>query len=215
MDWFEQVDGYCERTDLSYWSEPLNAVTNLAFLIAALIMWRRGVDVSGARVLCVILLAIGVGSFLFHTYATLWAVMADVVPIGIFILTYLFLTNRDIVGMPWWSAALVTALFVPYAAVMVPLLDRMPFLHISDFYWTVPLLLLIYAAFLRGPVGQGFVVGAAILCLSITLRSVDEIWCAQWPIGTHIFWHCLNGVMLGWMIDVYVRHMLAGQGAGR
>ena len=215
MDWFEQIDGYCERTDFTYWSEPLNAVTNLAFIIAAIVMWRRSAGVPGARVLCVILFAIGVGSYLFHTHATLWAAMADVAPIGIFILTYLFLTNRDIVGMSWWAAFLVTSLFAPYAYVMVPLLDRMPFFHISDFYWTVPLLLLIYAAFLRCVVGQGFVIGAAILCLSITLRSVDEMWCAHWPIGTHIFWHGLNGVMLGWMIHVYVRHMLAGQGAGR
>ncbi len=215
MDWFEQLDGYCERTDLSYWSEPLNAVTNLAFIIAAISMWRRSAGVPGARVLCVILFSIGVGSYLFHTHATLWAAMADVVPIGVFILTYLFLTNRDIVGLLWWAALFATALFVPYAYVMVPLLDRMSFLHISDFYWTVPFLMLVYAAFLRGTVGLGFLIGAAILCLSITLRSVDEIWCAHWPIGTHIFWHCLNGVMLGWMIHVYARHMLAGHRAGR
>jgi len=35
VDWFAQFDGYCERTDLTYWSEPVNAVTNLAFIIAA------------------------------------------------------------------------------------------------------------------------------------------------------------------------------------
>ena len=27
MDWFRAVNSYCERTDASYWSEPLNAVT--------------------------------------------------------------------------------------------------------------------------------------------------------------------------------------------
>ena len=27
MDWFRAVNGYCERTDASYWSEPLNAVS--------------------------------------------------------------------------------------------------------------------------------------------------------------------------------------------
>jgi hypothetical protein len=25
-------------------------------------------------------------------------------------------------------------------------------------------------------------------------------------LGTHFLWHLLNAVMLGWMINVYVRH---------
>ncbi len=213
MDWFAQIDAYCERTDFSYWSEPLNAITNLAFIIAAIIMWRRIAGLPAARFLCVILFCIGVGSYLFHTHATQWAALADVAPIGLFILTYLFLANRDMVGMPWWAALLITALFAPYAYVIVPLLNQLPFFRISNFYWTVPILLILYAAFLRGSVGKGFMIGAAILCLSITLRSLDEIWCAQFPIGTHIFWHLLNGVMLGWMIEVYRRHMLATRAA--
>ena len=31
----EQVDGYCERAGLELWAEPLNAVTNFTFLLAA------------------------------------------------------------------------------------------------------------------------------------------------------------------------------------
>lgn len=217
MDWSAQFDSYCERVDLSYWSEPVNAVTNLAFIIAAIVMWRRSAGVPLARVLCAILFAIGVGSYLFHTHATGWAALLDVAPIGIFILTYLFVVNRDIVPMHWGWAAAITAGFIPYAAIMVPILDRIPFLQISNFYWTVPILLFVYAAFLRRKpdIAQGFVIGALILCLSITLRSLDETLCNIWPIGTHFFWHLLNGVMLGWMIHVYTRHMLATAGAGR
>ncbi|MEJ6401314.1 ceramidase domain-containing protein [Yoonia sp. 2307UL14-13] len=215
MDWFAQIDGYCERTDFTYWSEPLNAITNAAFIIAALIMWRRTAGLPTARVLCAILFSIGVGSYLFHTHATQWAALADVAPIGIFILTYLFLANRDIVGMPWWGALGITALFFPYAYVIVTFLNNIPFLNISSFYWTVPILLIVYATYLRGTVAVGFIIGAAILSLSITLRSLDEILCTQFPIGTHIFWHILNGIMLGWMIEVYRRHMLATRAAER
>ena len=35
-----QFDAYCERADFTFWSEPVNALTNMAFLIAALVMWR-------------------------------------------------------------------------------------------------------------------------------------------------------------------------------
>jgi hypothetical protein len=217
MDWFEQVDGYCERTDFSYWSEPINAATNLAFIIAALVLWRRSTGVPMARVLSVILFATGLGSFLFHTHATLWASVADVVPIGIFILTYLFVVNRDMVPMGGWLAAFATALFIPFAAVLVPVLNQIPFIAISNFYWTVPILLALYAVLMRRKPGiaQGFLIGAALLCLSITIRSLDEILCDVIPVGTHFVWHLLNGVMLGWMIHVYTRHMLATAPQGR
>ena len=217
MDWFAQVDLYCERTDLTYWSEPLNALTNLAFIIAAVVFWRRSAGVPMARVLSAVLFIIGVGSFLFHTHATNWAMMLDVLPIGVFILVYLFVVNRDMVPMGGWLAVFATALFIPYAVIMVPVLNRVPFVAISNFYWTVPILLVIYAGLLRRRPGiaQGFLFGAGLLSLSIVIRSLDQILCDAIPIGTHFIWHVLNGVMLGWMIHVYIRHMLATAPAGR
>ena len=57
MEWFEAVDGYCERVDAAFWSEPINVVTNAAFLIAALWVWRRpDLPVMG-RVLNAVMLA--------------------------------------------------------------------------------------------------------------------------------------------------------------
>lgn len=213
MDLTQQFDAYCERTDLSYWSEPINAATNAAFIIAAIIMWRRSDGQSGARVLCAILFAIGVGSFLFHTHATAWASLADVAPIGLYILTYLFLVNKNIMRWSGWLATLGTAAFVPYAAIVVLVINQIPFFQISNFYWAVPILLLIYAYVIRTKhpkTASGFVKGAGLLSVSITLRSLDEILCTAIPVGTHFLWHCLNGLMLGYMIHVYLSHMLAG-----
>lgn len=215
MDWFAQIDGYCERTDSSYWAEPINAITNLSFIIAVIIMWPRSAGVPMARMLCVILFAIGLGSYLFHTHATAWAAMADVVPIGLFILVYLFAINRDVVSMRTSRAFLATLLFFPFAAIIVPVLNQIPFLRISNFYWTVPILLMIYGVLLRHKVElvRGFWVGAVILTVSISFRSLDMRLCGALPLGTHFMWHVLNGVMLGWMIEVYRRHMLAGRTA--
>jgi len=73
----------------------------------------------------------------------------------------------------------------------------------------VPLLILIYAVALRRrfPVlARGFVAGAALLILSLTARTLDLPLCASLPLGTHFLWHVFNGVMLGWMIEVYCRH---------
>jgi len=213
LDWTRAIDGYCERSDPSYWAEPVNAVTNAAFLIAAWIMWRRvrGQGLPLAVWMVVILAAIGVGSYLFHTYAQVWAATADVIPIVLFILLYVFAATRDFLGMGTWVSLGVTVMFVPYAAVVAGLFELLPFFEVSSFYWPVPVLILVYALLLsfRHPVtARGLAVGAVTLIVSLVFRSIDEWLCPSLPLGTHFMWHILNGVMLGWMIEVYRRHML-------
>ena len=96
-DWFEAIDAYCERTDATLWSEPLNALSNLAFIAAfaaSVYCYRRYREEAGQHrwelvLLLGLLCAIGIGSFLFHTFATRWALVADVGPITLFQFAYL------------------------------------------------------------------------------------------------------------------------------
>ncbi|MEL6808582.1 MAG: ceramidase domain-containing protein [Pseudomonadota bacterium] len=209
---WREIDGYCERLGPGYWAEPVNAVTNAAFVLAALWMWRRSSGVPLARGLCVVLGVIGVGSYLFHTHAQVWAAIVDVTPILGYILLYIFAVNRDVWRMPWWMAGLGTAAFIPYAALTVPIWQNLPVLGVSAGYIPVPVLIAIYAALLwrRHPdFARGLLVGVGILMLSLTLRSIDETLCDRLPLGTHFAWHLLNALMLGWMIEVYVRHIRA------
>ncbi|RVV96914.1 hypothetical protein EKE94_16370 [Mesobaculum littorinae] len=209
MDWTRQIDGYCERLGPGYWAEPVNAVTNAAFVIAALILWRRSRGVPMARGMAAVLGVIGVGSFLFHTHATAWASLADVLPILGFILLYIFAANRRFWNMPPWAALLGTLAFLPYAAALTPVLRAIPGIAISAVYWPVPLLIAAYAVALRRrspATARGLGLGAALLTLSLTFRSLDMPLCEAWPLGTHPMWHILNAVMLGWMIEVYLRH---------
>lgn len=216
MDWTRAVDGYCERLGPEFWSEPLNAVTNAAFVLAAVILWRRSFGMG--RVLCIILGIIGVGSFLFHTFAQPWAGVADVVPILIFVLVYIYAANRDFWGLSVWPALGLTALFLPFAAVTAPLFGLIPGLGGTAGYAPVPLLIAIYAVLLRRRAPQtarGLAIGVAILLVSMAARILDDPLCALLPIGTHFVWHLFNAVMLGWMIAVWTRHVLAARQAGR
>lgn len=214
---WQPIDAYCERTSAAYWAEPVNAVTNLAFLLAAWVMWRRTEGLPLARALCGVLAAIGVGSWLFHTHANRLTAALDVAPILGFILIYIFAATRDFLGLSrWWAAAAVLA-FIPYAALTVPVFSAvLPVLGSSAGYAPIPLLILGYAAALwrRAPeTARGMAVGAGILIASLTFRTLDYPLCDLVPFGTHFLWHVLNGLMLGWMIEVYRRHMLAVQGA--
>lgn len=212
MDWTAVVDGYCERLGPGIWAEPTNAVTNLAFVAVAAWLWpnARGVE----RVLVAILFAIGVGSGLFHTLATRWAGLADTAPIMLFILTYLYAANRQYLGWPVWAAAAGTAAFVPYAAVTGWIFAALPGFAVSAPYWPVPLLIALYALWLRRRlpnVSAGLAVGAGTLAVSLVARSADMALCAVFPMGTHFAWHLLNAAMLGWMITVLRRHRLDAQ----
>lgn len=211
MDWTRQIDSYCERLDASYWAEPVNAVTNLAFIFAALIMWRRSGGDRLAQLLCAVLFAIGVGSYLFHTHAQTWAAIADVTPILLYILVYIYAINRVGWRLSLWPALGLTALFFPYAWLTVPLFQLVPGIGSSAGYAPVALLILIYAVLLRSrapELARGLAIGGGILIVSITFRSLDLPLCPQIPLGTHFQWHLLNGLMLGWMIEVYLRAAL-------
>lgn len=214
MDWTAQVDGYCERLDAAFWAEPVNAISNLAFLIAAFVMWRwlrEGGPVE-ARLLVAILTAIGVGSFLFHTTAAVWAGVADVGPIALFILVYVYAANRHFWRMNIGWSLVGVGLFFPYAVVLVPLFQQVPFYGASAEYMPVPLLIAIYAVLLRRrapATARGLAIGVGFLMVSLSFRSLDMTVCQDLPIGTHFVWHLLNGVMLGWMIEVLRRHAVA------
>ena len=213
MDWTAAIDGYCERLAPGLWAEPLNLVSNAAFLIAAIWCWGRAGGLVLPRALAALLFAIGIGSALFHSFATIWASAADVIPIAVFILAYVYAANRAYLLWPVWASALGAAGFVPWALLLTPVFAALPFLSVSAFYWPVPLLIAVYAAWLwrRWPmVGRGMALGAALLCLSLVFRSLDGTLCASWPIGTHFAWHTLNGVLLGWMIELIRRALLAG-----
>ncbi|WP_306415992.1 hypothetical protein [Tateyamaria sp. Alg231-49] len=76
----------------------------------------------------------------------------------------------------------------------------------------MPVLIAIYAVLLwrRYPkLARGLLIGVGILMLSLTFRSIDDALCDRLLVGTHFAWHLLNALMLGWMIEVYVRHIRA------
>lgn len=211
---FEPIDAYCERTSAAYWAEPVNALTNAAFLIAAWVMWRRTAGLPLARAMCGVLAVIGVGSWLFHTHANRLTALMDVLPILAFILLYLFAATRDLLGLRgWWPWAAVAGFF-PYAIGAGAALGALLPLGSSAAYAPIPPLILAYAwaAGRRAPAtGRGLALGAFLLIISLTFRTLDGPLCDVLPLGTHFLWHILNAVMLGWMIEVWRRHRLAAQ----
>jgi hypothetical protein len=194
------IDLYCERTDLSFWSEPVNALTNVAFLIAAALALRLWLHNDRedwpALALVVVVAIVGVGSFVFHTVATSRAVLADVIPIAIFIYGYLLLALRRFLHLPCLAAG---AIVIAYAAAAQGLSALAPprFLNGSVGYLPALAALIVVAAVAKeAGMRRGLALAALIFAISLALRTADIALCSAFPLGTHFAWHILNAVVL-------------------
>ncbi|GAA4428162.1 ceramidase domain-containing protein [Actinokineospora soli] len=197
------VDAYCERTGPDFWSEPVNALTNVAFLIAAVLAYRHLLRQQSRPptlvALVVLLIAIGLGSFTFHTVATRWAAVLDTTPILLFMLVYVVSFARHFMGAPWRWAWVAAPVFIGFSIGVNTLVD---------FGGYVPALLgmVVLAgitAFRRMYTYTRWYLGiAALFAVSLTLRTVDLGVCGWLPVGTHFLWHVLNAAVLYLVIRV-------------
>lgn len=218
MNWTAPIDLYCERLGAGFWAEPLNALSNAAFVMAALYIYPRVKDVRAARHLTLILAAIGCGSFAFHRFADRWSMLADVVPIFAFAILYLDVANRDYLSLGAAGRMGALLVFFAAAALITPLVAQVPIIGVSAGYAALPVAMVVYGLMLRAPAprtARGLITSGALLSLSIVLRSVDGPLCEVWPWGTHIGWHLLNAVVLAYLIHVYHAHMLVRQRGSR
>lgn len=219
--WFDPIDSYCERVGAAFWAEPLNALSNAAFILAAAYgfhLWRRtGAKDWAVLWLIAVTVAVGIGSFLFHTFANRWSLLADVVPIAGFIYSYFLLAMRRFLRLKWGSAIVATGLFVAFNTVFVRLwLGLFPGLTLNGSIGYVPAilaLLCVGAGTLRlkaWSLARGLLAAAGVLSLSLFFRSIDAAVCSAMPAGTHHLWHILNGAVL----LILMRTALASGGKG-
>ena len=212
MNWFATIDGYCERIDASFWSEPLNAVTNVVFLMAAIWVLRREELNNKARALAFLLAMIGIASFLFHSVATAWAGALDVLLILLFTLLYIFVATEDFLGLLRCSSLVVTLGYFPFSVVVEWLTLPLSFLGSTRIYIPILVLITLYSLILykKFPyLSRGLAMGALLLTISMLARSADLPLCETIPTGTHFLWHVINAIMLAWMIEVYRRHIIS------
>jgi hypothetical protein len=223
MDWNAKIFAYCERgLDPSFWAEPLNALSNAAFLIAAGLAFRQWWPVRGQRGswvefgLASLVFVIGIGSFLFHTFATGWAIVADTAPIGIFMLAYLGYALRVFAGLGWlWTLPLLGAFILSLQSAEGMRCGGRACLNGSFGYLPALLALVAIGAWLgrqRHPAARAILAGAGVFAVSLAFRTLDRSICpatalfSRNPLGTHFIWHMLNATLLCLLLSAAIRH---------
>ncbi len=197
------LDLYCERLGPGLLAEPWNAVTNLGFLFAALHAWRGADGRPDVRLLAALIAVIGLGSGLFHTLATQAAQWCDVLPIGVFQLSFLWLYLRRVRGLAATACAVWLTLFVIALGAAAPL--TAPFNGSLAYAPALLALCALGISHLRRLRDPSLLLAAALFLASLTARSVDLALCARWPTGTHFLWHLLNALLLSSLVWIYAR----------
>ena len=225
MTFGEHVFLYCERgTSTALLAEPLNALSNIAFLFAGLVglqlvLWRPEEQRTADHFLLpVLVLFIGLGSLSFHLYADQGTELADVVPIAVFMLVYLGFALNRFLGVP---PGVTVLLVIGFTAIMamtgqvqcsanaigffgVEAEGAKPCLNGSVFYLPALAAMIVIGLLLheRGHRAAPWVLwAAAIFAVSVTLRSLDLTLCDKFlidgrKVGTHFAWHLLNALAL-------------------
>ena len=216
MDPWRSIDLYCERTDASFWSEPLNALTNLAFLVAAILIVTQARHEQGrltwdAAALAVLTALVGVGSFLFHTFATAWGRWLDLVFIAAFVYLLLALCLARVAGLGWrgvLAGLVLYAVFergvlaaVPRGTLGGSLLYVPPVLALAALAW--------YARHRAHPAAPRLAAAVGVFTVAIAVRTLDLPLCRAWPTGTHFLWHLLTA----WVLYLAATAVLAPRGA--
>ena len=210
------LDVYCERAGAAgLWAEPVNLLTNAAFLLAALLAGRRLLAAPGlgARnawdlwLLVLLLAAIGIGSALWHSFATRWAVLTDIIPITLFINLYLLSFGWRVLALQplplaglWLgyqvlSVGLVAAAGPELLNGSIGYLPALVFL--VGFWWTLRRHAHPLAPTLRA--------ASVLFAVSLTLRTLDAALCEALPLGLHFGWHLLNALLLYLLLDGLIR----------
>jgi len=195
------MDFYCERTNEQIFNEPVNAISNIFFIIVSLSLikiLRKNQSNKIYYIQPILIFFIGIGSFLFHLNPNIITLYPDVIPIFLFSLSFIFFFNRDVININYLNNALLFLLFFFLFLLITPKLNY-EILNGSEFYFANYFFLTMYTIWLylkKSDFFQLLLLGFIFFNLSILLRSLDNHICEYFSIGTHFLWHFLNAYLL-------------------
>ena len=197
--WFDSVDIYCERLDASFWAEPINAISNLSFIVAGLLLWR--LKSPRATVMAILLILIGIGSFSFHTYANRLTGLFDVLAIALYLVAFAFLIPKQWTRSSIWiqlgSVLLLILCIVLTQLLINTLKPTFPWLP-PGMYLGAWLTLVIYALVTQSSnsrAARSLWLAIIIFPFSLLSRQLDMPLC-DFTGGSHWLWHLINGSTL-------------------
>ncbi|WP_198435609.1 ceramidase domain-containing protein [Moritella sp. F3] len=199
------IDIYCEILGPELLAEPINLFTNISFLVAALLLSKQTSSSNrNIKTLIFLIFTIGIGSILFHSFATPWARILDVIPILIFQMLFVWTYIRRVINRSTYIASLtmIIILTTSLAAREYPQLlnGSLPYLPAL----TILLGLGLYHHQTNQPKPFQLLIVVGLFITALVFRTMDSNICHHIPIGTHFIWHLVSAYMLYLSVDTLI-----------
>lgn len=205
MNLLDPVDIYCERLAHGMWEEPLNTLSNVAFFVAAYLLYQRqrqhttyATYQRQNHAIIALVVLVGIGSTIFHTFANTIGMIADILGIMLFVHAYLYLCLRRLLHWP----RLKSLVFIIVLFVMLMLAENIPQKYSVNGSMAYAPCLAVIAWIWSKTRNQSVLydssyrIAGITFLISLIFRSLDMTVCVALPIGTHLLWHLCNGVVL-------------------
>lgn len=202
---------YCEGgNSLEFFAEPLNAISNIAFIFAGLGIYRlltkNRIQQVEFKAVLILILFLGFGSFLWHATRNSYTLILDVVPaaLSFAVITYIFLRNligNKLLALSIALLLLPTRFFISSFAptdIISSLIRNL--INATTFF------LIILLSFRKyGKIAFEGLVVLTVYLAAIIMRIVDLQVCQTFPLGTHFLWHILDALAVYLVIKFIIK----------
>ena len=189
---------YCGRFGPGLWGEPLNSLSNLAFVLGAVVafrFWRSRPHSDPWQLLLFSLAAaIGFGSFAFHSHPTPTTLAIDLWPIQIFGLAALAYVCLRYLGLGKVTTLLLLIAFFFARQLWVQSVNQG---LLGGGITHIPTVAVLFGLGVilkqrKAPLAKFLFLAFGAYVAALWVRSWDLYLCSAFPIGLHWLWHLLT-----------------------
>ncbi|AKD25202.1 Alkaline phytoceramidase (aPHC) [Polynucleobacter duraquae] len=197
--WFNSVDIYCERLDASFLAEPINAISNLSFIVAGFFLWR--LRSSRSKLMAILIILIGLGSFSFHTFANRLTGLLDVLAIALYLVAFAFMIpkqwSRNSILIQLGSVLLLILSIVLAQLLISHLKPALPWLPPGVYLgaWLALIIFTLVTQYSNPSAARFLWMAVIVFPASLLSRQIDMPLCDSIG-GSHWLWHLFNGLTL-------------------
>jgi hypothetical protein len=197
--WFNSVDIYCERLDASFLAEPINAISNLSFIAAGFFLWR--LRSSRSKLMAILIILIGLGSFSFHTFANRLTGLLDVLAIALYLVAFAFMIpkqwSRNSILIQLGSVLLLILSIVLAQLLISHLKPALPWLPPGVYLgaWLALIIFTLVTQYSNPSAARFLWMAVIVFPASLLSRQIDMPLCDSIG-GSHWLWHLFNGLTL-------------------
>jgi len=202
---------YCEHAIVGNYFQPLNSISNIFYILAAVLLYyfykKSKIKDAKSKIFLSLIVLIGVCSFLFHLYKNQATFFFDVLPIGIFFISYVYflivnISENKKAGLYW---TIIFLLIMGFGFIITKSISENNLINEAQGYILTLLFfagVIAYTYAKRISISKKLTIIFILFLLALIFRQIDLLLCNYIKTGTHFIWHLLSSITMYYSIKV-------------